>query len=174
MRTRRMGAFLLLIVMGVVALVAAPAASAEPRCANGWRFTELRKKRLKLNVVDRLRAENPTNSTQTVTFTSKKSKTITGSLSASIEGGYDAIFASVKVKIDAKVEKSVSAETGLAIKAKVPPHSYVIGRYGVFMRPVTGRVTRGDRGNNCLHDKRHRVILPSGQAGWRVSKYKLK
>jgi hypothetical protein len=174
MRGRKTGAVLLTGAVGVVSLVAAPAASAEPHCASGWRFTSVKRLRTGLDVTERLRAENPTNKAQTVTFTSKKSKTRGWKMDARVEGETNAIFASVKVSVGGGIERSSTAESGISVTATVPPRSYVIGRYGVFMRRYSGRLKFGTSSNSCGYDRRRLVRAPSGSTGWRVTSYKLK
>ena len=149
-------------------LVAPSVASAEPHCASGWRFTDMRKKRVRLAVQERRRIENNTNRAARVTFTSRKSKTVKMSASLHLEASYNAIFTSVKASIDVGVEKAVSSEIGEAVSFPLPRKRVGHGRYGVFIRPVTGRLTRGSRSNQCLVDRRITAYLPRA-SGWRVS-----
>lgn len=173
MHVRVIGASVLVPVMAVGALAAAPVASAEPHCAEGWRFSDVKTLRKGLDVTERLRAENPTSRAQTVTFTSKKTRTRSWHLDATVKGSTDAIFASVEVSVGGGIERASTAESGIAVTAKVPAHSYVIGRYGVFMNRYSGRLKHGSK-SQCTYDRRRKVRAPSGQTGWRVSSYRIK
>ena len=172
MRKTTFGAVLATTAVGL-GLATAPAALAEPHCADGWRFTDVKKLRKSLDVTERLRAENTTGRTQTVTFTSKQTKMRSWHLDTSVKGSASAIFTSIEVSVGGGIERSTTAESGISVTAKVPAHSYVIGRYGVFMNRYSGRLKHG-ASSQCTYDKRRRVRAPSGQTGWRVSKYDLK
>ncbi len=173
MRSTRAGALLPIVGVGLVGLVMAPAASAEPHCANGWRFSEVKKLRKGLDVTERLRAENPTNRTQSATFSSKRTKVRSWHLDTSVKGSADAIFASIEVSVGGGIERSTTAESGITVRATVPPHSYAIGRYGAFMNRYSGRLKHGSS-SQCTYDRRRKVRAPSGQTGWRVTSYKMK
>jgi hypothetical protein len=165
---------LLTAVIGlIIALAMPPAAVAEPRCAEGWNFSQVRKKRVRMLVHERRRIENKSDRTAQVTFDSRKSKTVRMSLSVSVEAGYDAVFASVKAKVDATVERSVTAEVGEKVTYSIKPSRAAIGRYGIFIRPVKGRLTKGDSSSNCRYDRRITAYLPR-ESGWRVSDVAIK
>lgn len=167
--TRRARMLLLAATIAASAMLLPTAsAMAEPHCAPGWRFTGLQKKRVRMLVTERRRIENRTSRTAKVTFESKKAKTVKLSASVKVEGGYNAIFASVKAEVDAGVEKSVTSEVGESVTFPLRAKRVAHGRHGVFIRPVTGRLTRGDSGSSCLYDRRITAYLPR-ESGWRIS-----
>jgi hypothetical protein len=165
---------LLLIAMVAVAAALVPAAPAvaEPHCAEGWKFTNIKKKRVRMLVTERRRIENRTNRTAKVTFESKRAKTVKLSASLKIEASYNAIFTSVKAEVDVGVEKSVTSEVGESVEYPLRPKRAAHGRHGVFIRPVTGRLTLGDHSSQCRVDKRITAYLPR-ESGWRISVSKL-
>lgn len=132
----------------------------------------MRKKRTRLKVLERRRIENPTGQTAKVTFSSKKQKTVTMSASVKVKASYGAIFASVEAEVDAGVEKSYTNEIGESVEYKVPSGRAAMGRYGTFIRPVTGRLKKGDGANNCVFDRRITAYLPKA-SGWRIGIEKL-
>jgi hypothetical protein len=143
-----------------------------PRCDRGWHFSHITKKRTRQRVIQKRRVENRTRRRSTTTFESKRSRTVGWSSKWNIGGGIDAVIFAIRADGERSASRSITAQTGVSVTATIPPKRAVVGTYGVFRRPVRGRLKRGDRYGYCRFNKRVTVKVPVG-SGWRIKDRRL-
>jgi hypothetical protein len=93
-----------------------------------------------MRVFDRLGVTNNTNATISATFRADTGGTVSHSASISLTAeAKAAIFAKVGVTVNAGIERSMTASTGVSTTSSVKPHSTLKGDYGVWREKVLMR-----------------------------------
>ncbi|MGW0735125.1 hypothetical protein [Streptomyces sp. NPDC002851] len=120
-----------------------------------------------MTVAYRTFVKNQTGKTQSYKFTSKRSKTSSFKVEATISASMKAwVFAEVKGEINSGIEKSWTSEIGIEAYGKVKPHHTMYGNYGIMRENF--KLRQKVRYSNCKEGYVYRPGRAPYREGWKT------
>ncbi|MCX4706949.1 hypothetical protein [Streptomyces sp. NBC_01373] len=99
---------------------------------------------------------NGTSNTESTTFTAEASGTVGITLSGSLKVSLNELVSRQEVTYGINLSASLTAKLGNSVTAKIPPHTTVSAKYGVWRRRITG--TSFTLYSNCVHSTSSTIV----------------
>lgn len=144
-----------------------PGTGPAPNCTPSTRYSLYSNIANDMKVFDRWAVGNGTSRTISATFRADTGGSVAVSASISLSASVSAgLFAKVEGTVNAGVDKTMTASTGVSTTSSVKPHSTLKGDYGIWREAVKGK--RVYKNGNCQNSTSYFNFYAPYRKGWRV------